>query len=252
MEADPNATNNNPPKPVAYDANGQPLYAAPVEPAVVPSQASHPQIVHMTRALDPVDIQVSPEVQKRHDQSIKLFPNINLSEHEFVIRAVRRHPIGLILPLSVIVLAISIVFSLMFNFPYIAELVGLSEDLFGGILLIGSLFSLLLLVGCYVVIMVYINNRFILTNESVIQEIQNGLFARKEQTVSLGNIEDASYNQKGFVQTMLNYGSIRLSTEGDETTYRFDYVSNPREHIAVLNNAVESFKNGRPIDPNDN
>ena len=62
------------------------------------------------------------------------------------------------------------------------------------------------------------------------------------------NIEDASYTQRGPVQQLLNYGSIRLSTEGDETTYRFDYVSNPKEEIATLNNAVEAFKNGRPVE----
>jgi hypothetical protein len=48
---------------------------------------------------------------------------------------------------------------------------------------------------------------------------------------------------------MLNYGTVRLSTEGEETTYRVSYVANPRHHIAVLNNAIESFKNGRPVDP---
>jgi hypothetical protein len=71
---------------------------------------------------------------------------------------------------------------------------------------------------------------------------------RKEQTVSLANIEDASFDQHGIIQTVLNYGSIRLSTEGDETTYRFTYVSNPKKQIEILNNAVESFKNGRPIE----
>ena len=74
------------------------------------------------------------------------------------------------------------------------------------------------------------------------------LFTRKEQTVSLANIEDASYDQKGIIQMLFNYGSIRLSTEGDETTYRFSYVANPKEQIAILNNAVEAFKNGRPVD----
>ena len=91
-------------------------------------------------------------------------------------------------------------------------------------------------------------NQFFLTNESVIQEIQRGLFSRHEQTVSLGSIEDASFEQNGLLQTMLNYGSIRLSTEGEETTYRFYFVSNPKEQIARLNNAVESFKNGRPVE----
>ena len=62
------------------------------------------------------------------------------------------------------------------------------------------------------------------------------------------HIEDASYSQRGPMQTILNYGSIRLSTEGEETTYRFDYVSSPKKQIAILNNAVEAFKNGRPVE----
>lgn len=88
---------------------------------------------------------------------------------------------------------------------------------------------------------------FYLTNESVIQEIQTSIFSHTEQTVSLMNIEDASYNQRGVLQAMFNYGSIRLSTEGDETTYRFSFVANPKQEIATLNNAVEDFKNGRPV-----
>ena len=66
--------------------------------------------------------------------------------------------------------------------------------------------------------------------------------------VSLGSIEDASYKQHGILQTILNYGTIRLSTEGDETTYRFAYVSNPNKQVAILNDAIEAFKNGRPYD----
>jgi uncharacterized membrane protein YdbT with pleckstrin-like domain len=88
-----------------------------------------------------------------------------------------------------------------------------------------------------------------MTNESVIQEIQHSLFSRHEQTVSLGSIEDASFRQSGILQTLLNYGTVRLSTEGEETTYRFSYVTNPRRHVSILNNAIESFKNGRAVDP---
>jgi len=82
----------------------------------------------------------------------------------------------------------------------------------------------------------------------VIQYIQTSLFQKHEQTVSLGNIEDASFYQKGILQTLLNYGMIRLSTQGDETTYRFHYVSDPKRQIALLNNAVEAFKSGHPIE----
>ena len=65
--------------------------------------------------------------------------------------------------------------------------------------------------------------------------------------MSLGSVEDVSFRQTGVLQTMFNYGTIRLSTEGEETTYRFHYVSNPKHQVAILNNAVESFKNGRPV-----
>ena len=85
----------------------------------------------------------------------------------------------------------------------------------------------------------------------MIQEIQHSLFVHREQTVSLGSIEDASFKQEGILQTLLNYGRIRLSTEGEETTYRFEYVSNPRKQVAILNNAVEAFKNGRPVPDDD-
>lgn len=98
-----------------------------------------------------------------------------------------------------------------------------------------------------IAIWVYLRNQFFLTNESVIQEIQHGLFSRHEQTVSLGSIEDASFKQYGIIPHIFGYGLMRLSTEGQETTYRFNYVEHPKEQVAIVNNAVEAFKNGRPV-----
>ena len=109
------------------------------------------------------------------------------------------------------------------------------------------LISIASILGGSLALWVYLQNQFFLTNECVIQEIQEGPFSRHEQTVSLGSIEDASYRRSGILQTALDYGTIRLSTEGEETTYTFRYVSNPRRQIAILNNAIEDFKNGRPV-----
>lgn len=232
-----NTKNSDTPQPVAYDSQGRPLYAAPPT-----------QYVHISRAADPIKEAVSPEVKARHDASMQAFPTLNLSDEEYVISAVRRHPIGLVTPIALTILLVSIIASMMINYPvFVSSLSIINPPSYGIILLIGSLLLFLILVGGYVAIWVYLHNRFFLTNESVIQEIQNSLFSRDEQTVSLINIEDASYQQEGILQTFFNYGSIRLSTEGDETTYRFQYVSNPKDQIAQLNNAVEAFKNGRPV-----
>lgn len=232
-------------KPVAYDVDGKPLYAAPSSSpgATVPSQ-----VVHVARATEPVPVEVSEETKKRHQESAKLYPWLNLSDHEYVISAVRRHSIGTWAPIAITTFATAIVFTMIFTYPEIATAYNLPGEYFGAVIVIGLLLIMAFVIGCYFAIWVYMSNRFFLTNESVIQEIQMSLFAKREQTVSLMNIEDASYTQRGPIQHVLDYGSIRLSTEGDETTYRFDYVTNPKKEIATLNNAVEAFKNGRPVE----
>lgn len=249
MNADPSAPDqaNVTPKPVAYDSEGRPLYAAP------PNLSQQPvQVVQMVRPAEPIKTEVSPEVQARHEESVANFPSLNLSESEFIISAVRRHPIGLVAPVAITGLLVVIMLFLLMALPALTTGIGVGSSLnLGPLFLAGGLLIILFVIGGYISIWVYMNNRFFLTNESVIQEIQSSLFSHHEQTVSLANIEDASYEQRGIVQTLFNYGSIRLSTEGDETTYRFSYVAEPKKQIAILNNAVEAFKNGRPVDPNE-
>jgi len=210
-------------------------------------------MVYMARPLDPIHPPISEEVQKLSDDSKKKYPNLNLSDGEYIVAAIKRHPIGLLQIWAGLFLASVVIIGLFFI------LLGNPENsVFGSIMsnpgdartaggvLVGGIVFLLAL-GGLVATYVYNGNRFYLTNESVIQEVQTSLFSKYEQTVSLSNVEDASYKQNNPLQMLLNYGSIRLSTEGDETTYRFSYVSNPKQHIAVLNNAVEAFKNGRPV-----
>ncbi len=210
-------------------------------------------MVYMSRPLDPVHPQISEEVQKLSDESKKQYPNLNLSDGEYVVAAVKRHPIGILQIWAALLVASAVIIGLFMvlvgnpDSSPLATLVSNPSDLrTGGSVIIGCVI-LLLALGGLVATYVYNGNRFYLTNESVIQEVQTSLFSKYEQTVSLFNVEDASFRQNNPIQMLLNYGSIRLSTEGDETTYRFSYVSNPKNHIAILNNAVEAFKNGRPI-----
>lgn len=246
-------------QPVAYDTNGQPLYAHPPQPQSQ-QQIAQPQVqvdprtigaapvsqvVHMSRAIDPVEPELSDEAKKRHEDSMKKYPFLNLSRGEYVINMVQRHPIGLVLPVSFTAMMVVLLFAGVAAYPVFAETAGLPGV--EQIILPAFLLALLFAIGGYIAVWVYLQNKFFLTNESVIQEIQTSLFSRHEQTVSLGSIEDASFRQMGVIQSFFNYGSIRLSTEGEETTYRFHYVANPKKQIAVLNNAVENFKNGRPV-----
>ncbi len=227
--------NSYSPQPVAYDKDGNPLYA-------------QPQFVHMSRAVQPLQEYIPPEIVARHEASTKKYPKLNLSKGEYILSAVKRHPIGLFKIWGiglVLIAAFMAVYFLAFvgpgASPDLQQLSGLAASIL-------AFMVILVCLGTLAATYVYTANRFYLTNESVVQEVQNSLFSRYQQTVSLSNIEDASFKQPGVVSMLLNYGQIRLSTEGDETTYRFNYVSNPKKEIAILNNAVESFKNGRAID----
>lgn len=262
-------------QPIAYDANGNPLYAAPTtqsvpQPSSAPETSSHvtaaptqhegqsfdprarvqygnePSVRHMTREVEPEKRPVSDELNARHEESKQQYPFLNLSEGEVVIMNLRRHPIGLLLPLAAGGIVLAVLTAVLVLYPTDATEYGLPG--FGLAALILGLLMGLVGIGTYIAVWIYLQNQFFMTNESVIQEIQHSLFSRHEQTVSLGSIEDASFKKSGILQTILDYGTIRLSTEGEETTYRFQFVSNPRKQVAVLNNGIEAFKNGRPVE----
>jgi uncharacterized membrane protein YdbT with pleckstrin-like domain len=235
---------NNQPQPAAYDTEGRPLYYAPPEYRAQPG----PQFVHMSRAVDPAKQEISDEIKAKHDASMAEYPFLNISDAEYIISSVRRHPIGIAIPIGISIFLIALIASCLFNYTAIVEAMAIVNPFpFSVISFVGLALILLVGIGGYIAYWVFTANKFFLTNESVIQEIQFGLFTHHEQTVSLANIEDASFDQHGIIQMMFDYGSIRLSTEGDESTYRFSFVANPKEQIATLNNAVEAFKNGRPV-----
>lgn len=219
------------------------------DPQIRAQYANEPRVAHATRPVEPQSFPISDELRQLHEESKKKYPNINLSEGEHVIMDVRRHPIGLLAPILVSGGLIVALLALLFSLPVINE--NLGDVVIDPALAAGMIIPLMLLVGIfgYIAVWVYLRNRLLLTNESVIQEIQHTLFSKHEQTVSLGSVEDASFVQRGVLQAMFNYGTVRLSTEGEETTYRFHFVESPKKQVATLTNAVEAFKNGRPVTP---
>lgn len=229
---------------------------SPPQPQQPAQQDAHPQnVVYVTRPIEPHAPVVTEEIRKKSEDSKKQFPELHLSEGEYVIFAIKRHFIGLIEIWAVVILLAVL---MLLGVVYYAA----NPVLFSGILMrpedqIPTAAALTIIVlfviglfalGGWIATYVYHGNRLFLTNESVHQVIRNSLFSTQEQTISLGNVEDASYQQHGILQYLLNYGNVRLSTEGEETTYSFSYAPNPKSEVNKLNAAVEAFKMGRPVD----
>ena len=241
-------------QPVAYDKQGRPLYLRP-EPASTaqpsdPTQPEELQVVQVTRSSDPVPVSVSPEIQSKHEASRRKHPHLNLSAGEYVILDIRRHPIGLLsIWLVALILAAIVAGAWWFilNHPGSSEPIVASSSvstvsLFAiGLLVLIGLFSLAATI-------IYRGNILILTNESVIQRVQTSLISQTEKTINLENIKDARFEQSGFIQYIIGYGTIHLTTEGDQNNYTFSLVAKPKEQIAVINNVVEAVKYGRPVE----
>lgn len=273
---------DNSSKPVAYDANGVPLFHHPPKPESVDAEqvikrtqvnskpesieghnfsphmrtqyANEQKVVHTSRPLDPQHLVVGEDLEKRHRKAVAQYPHLNLSAGEYVILDIKRHPIGMLTSVSITIALLVAIFSFVVFYSSLYDS-GISSIMLDpeSVFTVAVAMSVLSVMGGALALWVYLQNQFFMTNESVIQYIQESPFGRHEQTVSLGSIEDASFRQTGVLQTILDYGTIRLSTEGEETTYVFRYVTSPKKQVAILNNAVEDFKNGRPVtDPNDN
>ena len=94
---------------------------------------------------------------------------------------------------------------------------------------------------------IYKNNKFIITNERVVQWIVSGLFNKKKQTINLEAIEDISFSQTGFLQHLIGFGTVRLSTIGEESTYTFTFVPQPNKYAELLGDLVENAKENQFI-----
>jgi len=239
-------------KPVAYDADGKPLYAHPPMPETT-TDGEKIQNVNFVRPREPVTEEVSDAARLKHLQSQKIYPGLNLSEGEYVITSVARHPIGLVMPTILGMVLIIFALLLYARFDLIAKLIFPSQRLGSETILFPVImFICMVFLANYIIYSVYNKNKLFLTNESLIQHIQTTIFSKRERVISLMDIEDVSFTQKGIMQSILNYGSLRLSTEGEGTTYYFNYASNPKETVANLSNAIEAFKYGRVVPKNKN
>lgn len=193
------------------------------------------------------EIAVSPELLAKHEESQRQYPGIHLSKGEYIVMEVRRHPIGLVsiwlLTIMLVVITIAIIPLYGANTGLIASIFDASvdklpstSDITMPILALSGVF----LMGGLIAVYVYNGNLFYLTNESIIQFIQNSIFSTKEQQINLVNVDDVSYKQQGILQQVLHYGTVRISTEGDERNpYIFYFVANPQVVTRTINDAME-------------
>ena len=108
-----------------------------------------------------------------------------------------------------------------------------------------ALYAIILFAG-FVGQSIYEQNQMYITNLRAIQKQRTSLFANSTNIIKLSRIEDVSWRQKSLSDHILNIGTLRMSTVGEETTYTFPWLATPQDEVRTISHLVAENHHGKP------
>ena len=176
----------------------------------------------------------------RHERSKKDFPGLRLEEGEYVEFAFSRAKI--VLMMIIVGMSFGIIVVLL---AFLIALLGQDMiDEMGKNFLFIILLSLLVasIIMGLIAMSTYRGNKLYVTNKRVIQNVMNSLVSSSFNAIDLESVEDVSFRQDGLIQRMFGFGTLRLATVGEETTYTFKYSDISPEDLDAVSKLVSDAK----------
>lgn len=99
------------------------------------------------------------------------------------------------------------------------------------------LFFILLIIGLWLLvrlIVIWIYNVFLITNQRLILYRQPDLFDRLVSETDYDKIQDVSWRIKGFWQAVFRYGSVRIQLIGSESAIIVSKIPKPQQIQQIL------------------
>lgn len=159
---------------------------------------------------------------------------------ECLVTVVHRHPIGIIIIyLEALVFIVALVVLGSFVFPDLFNGSGGGNQalLTASLLLAVGLIALVMFVATYI----YRQNRILVTDRSLVQVMQKGLFARKVSRLSMSNVEDVSATHHGILSTIFNYGILHIQTAGERENFVFPWCPEPDNYADRILDARQAY-----------
>lgn len=149
-----------------------------------------------------------------------------LKDNEELIRLVRRHPLAFLKPGFWAIILILLPFFLMFLLFR-----------WGQPGLIIFLILILSGIGCLVrVIILWLKNALLITNQRLILIKQKGFFDKLASETDYTRIEEIAYRIKGFKQTVFRFGSLKIKMQNSADPMIVPEVYRPQELQQLLLN----------------
>ena len=176
----------------------------------------------------------------RHERSKKDFPGLRLEDDEYVEFAFKRAKICLFMILGGVAFGLIVVL-----LAFLLVLMGQSMiDEMGRkflFIILAALLAAAVIIGI-VALTVYNGNKLFITNRRVIQMVMTSPVVNSVNIIDLTSVEDASFRQENLLQNLFHYGTFRLSTVGDETTYTFKYSDISGEELKEVTDLISAAK----------
>lgn len=177
---------------------------------------------------------------KKEDGS-KLHPMVILQPGERVICEIKRHPFGILSMYIAGLAAVGAVLALAFSIPSLVEQYAYDENFMTYAILGGVLFLVMIGLILVVATVVYWQNRWVVTDDSITQISQISLFNRQVSQLSMENLEDVTVDQNGILQTLFGFGTLKAETAGERSKFVFHYCPNPNKYARLILEVHETF-----------
>ena len=173
----------------------------------------------------------------------------NQKENEHVILFLRRHWFILFkLMFTTVIMFILPLIILVVYHQYVATI--LENPFWGPVLLVfGSAYFLSTWLLAFVQFTDYYLDTWIVSNERIINIEQNGLFNRTASEMHLNSIQDVTSEVNGFLNTILNFGSVYAQTASERERFHFEEIPTPEIVKEKLLKLVDDDKHrhGSPV-----
>ena len=172
------------------------------------------------------------------EQSQKYFESQN--DKEEICMLVRKHWFMLLPSLMVIGLLYFIgAFSIFLLPALMPEItVGAAYNFY---IIVTSLLFLMTTNIFFYVLLIYHLNVGLVTNEHIVEVVQERLFSRKVSQLEMGKIQDVAAHQSGVMQTILNYGDVTIQTAGELPNFIFRKVPDPNKIAQTISKLAVEF-----------
>ena len=179
-------------------------------------------------------------IKIRHARSTKDFPNLKLEDDEYVEFAFKRAKVCLLAIIGAVAIGLALI---LIGLLFVVINQNAIDDMGKNFLFIilAALVAVAVLAGA-IATMIYNGNRLFITNKHVIQMIMTSPMSTSVNVIDLQSVEDASYRQDGLLQKLFNYGTFRLSTVGEETTYTFPYSDIKSSELKAVSKLITEAK----------